>query len=234
MPFGLPVATPRVTTGNVRTTWDPYTPSPLAATPGATTSPFNGLACPLGTTFMDVGGGDSVSGTTTQLPLGQTAVYKYVLYKSATNPALTTCPGCVYYTDTTGLIVSGTPTDGVVGKITTASSSDIAGIMMLNTTDQSAITATLLNNSSNGSGIWICVGGFCKATDCNSSTAAGDVIYGIQNSAGTAFISANLTGHTGTLTPDRVLGYALTSAAQIGSTGVYTCDLNVLIDPATY
>jgi len=226
MPFGLPVATPRVTTGNVRTTYDLYTPSPGATTPGPTPAAFNGLANPLGTTFMDIGGPDSVSGTTTQLPVGQVAIYKYVLYKSTTNPALTTCPGVVYYTDNTGLIVSGSPTDGYVGQTTAGAAVDGAGYMMLNTTDLTTVTATLLNNGGNGSGVWICIGGFVKAGDVPSSVVAGDFIYSQLQSAGTAWIPFRLQTATAVLAKQG-LGIALTTAAQIASTGIYTADLRI-------
>jgi hypothetical protein len=173
MPFGLPVATPRITTGNVRTTYDLFTPAPGASTPGPTPAPFGGLANPLGTTFTDVGGPDSVSGTLTQLPLLSTAIYRYVLYKSATNPALIANPGVVSYTDNTFTIVSGAMADGV-----TATASDFAGYLMPNTTDLSALTATILNNGGNGSGVWICVGGFVKAARSLAAVAVGDTLVG--------------------------------------------------------
>jgi hypothetical protein len=234
MPFGMPVTTGRVSTGNVRTTFDLYTPAPLAATPGPTPPPFGGLACPLGTIFTDLGGSDGVSGTTTQLATGQTAVYKYVLYKSATNPALTTCAGCVYYTDNTGLIVSGTATDGYMGATTSATSSDLAGVMMLNTTDLTTVTSTILNNNGYGSAIWICIGGFCKAVCCPSTITAGDYLYGVPTTTGTAWITQRVQAHVGTVRADRLLGNALSSAAQIGATGVYTCDVQVEIGAVPY
>src|ERR1700691_1363135 len=101
MPAGAPQSTAAFSSvggaqANVRTIYNPYTPAPGATTPGKTPSYNNGLTCPLGSLFYDYGGTDSVSGTTTQLPAsalgtpGQVAVYKYVLYKSTTNPAVTT------------------------------------------------------------------------------------------------------------------------------------------------
>ena len=172
MPAGLPVGTPRITTGNVRTTYDPYTPSPGATTPGATPPAFNGLACPLGSIYIDQGGPDSVSGTTTQLPVGSCAVYKYVLYKSTANPALVAYPAPVVYTDNTGLIVSGKTSSTSEAFPTVAAG--MAGIMMLNTTDLSTVTATLLNNGGNGSGVWICIGGYVNKALAVASAAAGD------------------------------------------------------------
>jgi len=236
MPFGAQVNTQTVRTGNVRTSYDPASAVQTSSGTGVTPSYiYKGLYNTLGTVIIDQGGSDSVSGTTTQLPLFQTAVYKYVQYNSTTNPALTTAPGCVYYTDNTGTVVSGTATDGIIGKTTAASASDIAGIMMVNTTDLSTVTATLLNNSAgSGSGIWICIGGFCKAICCNSATTAGDYLYGIPTTTGTAFTSARVAAHSGTPLADRLLGIALTTAAQIGTSGVYTCDANILLCPFNY
>jgi hypothetical protein len=173
MPFGMPVATARVNTGNVRTSYDPFTPSATASTGAAVGAPFGGLANVLGTTFMDQGGPDSVSGTLTQLPLLSNALYKYVLYKSTTNPALVANPGLVYYTDNTFTVVSGAIADGLTG---TANS--LAGYMMINTTDLTTITATILNNGGNGSGVWICIGGYVKAATAITSTAVGDSLVG--------------------------------------------------------
>jgi hypothetical protein len=177
----------------------------------------------LGATFMDIGGPDSVSGTTTQLPVGQVAVYKYVLYKSTTNPAITTAPGLVYYTDNTGLIVSGTPTDGIIGSVTAGSAQDVAGVMMVNGTDLTSLTATLLNNGGNGSGIWMCIGGFVKALAVTSAAVAGDSLFGNLQSAGTQWTPFRLAAAAAVLAK-RQVGIAITSAAQIGATGVYTAD----------
>lgn len=225
-------ATPRVTTGNVRTTYDLFVPSALASTAAATPNPFNGLACPLGTVIIDQGGPDSVSGTTTQLPTGtygiggQVAVYKYVLYKSTTNPAVTTAPGVVYYTDNTGLIVSGSPTDGIIGATTAGAASDTAGVMMVNATDLTTLTATLLNNGTSGSGVWICIGGFVKAAACTSAGVAGDYLLGNTKTSGTQWTVARIVAG-GTWVAQRPLGFAITTAAQIAATGVYTQDIQV-------
>jgi len=227
-----PGSTPRVTTGNVRTTYDLFTPSPLAATPGATPNPFNGLACPLGTVFLDQGGPDSVSGTTTQLPVGtggvggQVAVYKYVLYKSTTNPAMVAAPGVVYYTDNTGLVVSGSPTDGLIGQTTAGAAQDTAGFLMLNTTDLTTITATILNNGGNGSGVWMCIGGFVKAASSLTSAVAGDSVFGNTKTSGTAWSTFSVAAGSAILAK-RQLGISITTAAALG--GIFTADTIVTI-----
>lgn len=189
MPFGLPVATPKITSGNVRTSYDPIATS-ISSIQGYLSGPTfgqYGLACPLGTVFDDQGGPDSVSGTLTQLPLWVGARYKYVLYKSTTNPALVAQPGLVYYTDETQTVVSGAIADGA-----TATASSLAGVMMINTTDLSTITAAILNNSGNGSGIWICIGGFVKGCTSITSTALGDALVG----SSTAFTPARVAAGT--------------------------------------
>lgn len=184
MPFASPIMTPRITTGNVRTTYDAFTPSPGPSTPGPTPPPFNGLAAPLGTTFLDQGGPDSVSGTLTQLPLNQVALYKYVLFKSTANPALLASPGLVYYADAAATIVTGVASEGF-----TTTGNSMAGYLMINSTDLSTITAALLNNGANGSGVWICIGGYVKAATAITSTAVGDSLVG---GGGTAFTPARV------------------------------------------
>lgn len=210
MPFGFPVATPRVTTGNVRTTYDPYTPSPTASSPGPTPSPFNGLACPLGTTFLDQGGADSVSGTTTQLPTGQVALYKYVLYKRTAAASAIAAPGVVYYTDNTGLIVTPTFSEGITGT-----SAGAAGLLMINTTDLSTITDAILQNGGNGSGVWICIGGFVKAASCPGSTAVGDYLIGASG----AYTLARIAQHA-TQTCDPVVAIAYTALSASNTSDV--------------
>lgn len=227
MPFGSPTNTARVSTGNVRTTYDPITAAQTAAGIGVVPGyVYESLVNPLGTLLFDAGGTDGVSGTTTQLPIGQIAVYKYVLYKSTTNPAVTTAPGVVYYTDNTGTVVSGSPTDGLIGATTAGSAQDTAGIMMVNATDLTTLTATLLNNGTNGSGVWICIGGFVKAAACTSAQVAGDNLYGQLQSSGTQWTPFRLAAG-GAVLAKRALGLSITSAAQIGATGVYTADTNV-------
>lgn len=174
MPFQQPFQTPTIRTGNVRTSVDPFTPGQTAAGTGVVPNYFyGGLYNTLGTMFMDQGGSDSVSGTLTQLPLYAPVLYKYVLYKSTTNPAMLAAPGVVYYTDNTETVVSGAMADGLS---TTANS--LAGYLMVNTTDLTTITATILNNGGNGSGVWIAVGGFVKAATAITSTAVGDTLVG--------------------------------------------------------
>jgi hypothetical protein len=177
MPSGTGSNTPRVTTGNVRTTFDVFSPAPGPSTPGPTPAPFSGLTNPLGAIYTDVGGTDSISGTLVQLPLNVGAIYKYVLYKSATNPALVTGPAPVYYTDNTKTVVSGAAADAFPAPATPSSA--LAGVLMPNTTDLPNLTAAILNNGGNGSGVWICIGGFVKASrDVGAVAVAGTQLVG--------------------------------------------------------
>lgn len=218
MPFGMATNTPKISTGNVRTTYDPIVAAQTAAGVGVVPGyVYQNQAQPFGTTFMDIGGSDSVSGTTTQLPVGQVAVYKYVLYKSTTNPAVVTLPGVVYYTDNTGLVVSGSPTDGFIGATTAGASMDTAGIMMVNSGDLTTLTATLLNNGTAGSGVWICIGGFVKALACLTGGVAGDMLYGNTTTSGTAFTVARVANAGAALDTSRLIGYALTSKATVNA-----------------
>lgn len=231
MSFPTIVPTSYVTTGNVRTTYDPSIGSMVGSSSVSQSSLGDprtyqlqtggvlGLKCPLGSLIVDVGGPDSVSGTYSssgQLPTGQIAIYKYVLYKSATNPAVIALPGVVYYTDETGTVVSGSPTDGYIGQTTSGAGMDTAGIMMVNSGDLSTLTATLLNPT-NGSGVWICISGFVKSLACLTGGAAGDYLFGNIQSSGTQWTVARVA-NGGTLNnTSRPLGYALTAKATVNS-----------------
>lgn len=176
MLFGASQQTAQITTGNVRTTYDPYkTTGPI---------PPGGLPNALGTTYYDVGGAVGAPTSGPGNPAGVSTLYKYVLYKSTTNPALVAAPAIVYYTDNTYTVVSGTLADGLTGK-----ACDAAGLLMPNTTDVSGLTAAILNNSGNGSGVWIAVGGYVKGGYIGALTiATGDYLYGTTGN----FISVNV------------------------------------------
>lgn len=215
MPFGTAIVTPRITTGNVRTTFDAFTPAPGPSTPGPTPPPFNGLANPLGTTFLDQGGPDSNSGTLVQLPLNQVALYKYVLFKSTSNPALLASPGLVYYVDAAATTVT-----GVASESFSTTGNSLAGWMMPNTTDLSALTAAILNNGANGSGVWICIGGYVKAATAITSTAVGDSLVG---GGATAFTP----GRVGSGTASTFAKFATALTALSGA----VADINVNVVP---
>lgn len=194
MPFTFPIPTSSVKTGNVRTSYDPFTPAPGATTPGPTPGPFSNLACPLGSVIMDQGGPDSVSGSLTQLPLNVVALYKYCLYKSTGNPAVVAGPAPVCYADETMTVVSGVSTEAFAGGMAGA----LAGFMMVNSTDLTTLTATLLNNGGNGSGVWVCIGGFVK----NAFTTVGTAGTMLVGAAGNWVMAAA----TATFAPGTIYG----------------------------
>jgi hypothetical protein len=183
--------TAEVTTGNVTTTYDVY-----SSTAGTT----YGAKAPVGALLYDAG--DLVGGYTFP-SWGKPTVYKYVWYNSATNPALIARPGVVYFISNDLGVVSGTEADGLTGT-----TSDAAGIMMVNTTALSSLTATILNNSgsvtvsggsltaiSGGSWVWIAVGGYVKGANAPGSTAVGDQLYGTSGNFTLARVAvSNSTG----------------------------------------
>lgn len=200
--FGGSQQTAQITTGNVRTTFDLFT-----ATGAGIVN--NNLKNALGTVYYDVTGKQGSPTSSIVTVTGQVnapAVYKYVLYKSTTNPALVAAPAVVYWVDETFTTVSGDlVTDGFTGLAV-----DAAGYLMVNTTDLPNLTNTILNNSGNGSGVWICVGGFVKAAIVAASTAKGDMQYGTGQ-----FATSRIAAH-GTQTADKIIGIALTAIS--GST----------------
>lgn len=167
--FGPSNQTLQVTTGNFRTTVDPFDATQLN----------NKAQNALGSLYFD----NPVSVVN---PNGLMSIYKYVRYNSVTNPALVAAPAIVYYTDETLTVVSGTLADGVGGA------NLFAGWLMPNTTDLPNLTAAKLN----GNFCWICVGGFLSQAVSPAAVAAGDnVIASVGNfttvrvASGTALIT---------------------------------------------
>src|SRR5271154_5072487 len=116
----------KITTGNVRTTVD------------SSTVPVNGFPRqPLGTIYSP----PIAPGITTQNGQGAPPVYKYVQYKSTTNPAVVAAPAPVYYVDETFTIVSGNAAEALATTLGNCH----AGYLMPNSTDYSGLTAAILN-----------------------------------------------------------------------------------------
>ena len=111
-------------------------------------------------------------------PFGAPGIYQLVYYKSTANPAPTTAPAPVYWTDNTYTTVSGVESESLLGL------QGIAGYLQLNTTALPTLTATMLN----GALCLIQVAGLVVAAVVPAATAAGDWII----------------GHTGNFTADRV------------------------------
>lgn len=99
-------------------------------------------------------------------PFGAPGIYMLVNYQSTANPAPTTAPAPVYWTDATFTTVSGVESEGFMGL------NSVAGYMMLNTTAKSGLTNTQLN----GGQVIIQVAGYLIGGISPAAIVAGDYI----------------------------------------------------------
>ena len=141
--------------GNPRTTMDVY-----STTPGPY-PPYNQKA-QLGAEYID-------NTPSTTYPWGVPAKYRYVRYNSTANAAVVAYPAPVFWTDEGHTTVSSTMSEGV-----TATQQDLAGWMMLNSGDQTSLTAAILN----GNFVYICVAGLVLGAASAASIVAGDWLIG--------------------------------------------------------
>jgi hypothetical protein len=183
--FGASIQTAQITTGNFQTTVDPS----VSGYAGYPNNP--GQRNPLGAAYYDSTGSNSN-------PWGTPGKYRYVQYKSTSNPALTnlTAPAPCYWVDNT--FTSVTP---VSSESTTAGINSVAGLIMPNTTALTTLTAALLNSNF----IWICVGGFVSGVVGIAGIAAGDSIIGSATTFAPGHVAANSAA------TNRVIGYALSA-----------------------
>lgn len=107
---------------------------------------------------------------------------KMVLYKSTGNPAVQTGPAPLYYKDETGYVVSGVFTEGMVTS--TGSASSFAGWLLPNSgtvagigAGTTAFTNTILNNSGNGSWVYMGIQGFIPSAYL-AAGAQTNLVYG--------------------------------------------------------
>jgi hypothetical protein len=181
---------PYVTTGNVYTTVDTYNSALLnngaVVPPGSEYSlPINGAAIP----------------TTGQ---GWPLTIKYVRYLSTAADNFIASPGLVYFTDETGTVVSGNPTDGSSFGINA-----IAGWCPINTTNYpGSLTGAQLLAAVKGNFIWIITGGFIAGARSAASVAKGDYLIGSTS----AFLPARMVA--GTAPTNTVAGMALSAVAS--------------------
>jgi hypothetical protein len=111
---------------------------------------------------------------------------KYVRYLSTANPAMVTGPAPVYYTDETFTTVSGVFSEGQ-----TASEVSIAGWLLPNTGSVTgigvgtAVSATILNNNSLGSYVFIGLTGFIPSAKLIAG-AKGNPVCGASGNFTTA------------------------------------------------
>lgn len=182
----------QVTTGNVRTVLDVRD----------TTKPNNGAPNALGSSYYD-------NPTSTANPNGVPVKYRYVRYNSTANSAVKAAPGLVYWVDNTYTTVTSTMSEGITGTL-----NDVAGFMMVNSTDLTTLTATLLN----GNFVWICVGGYVKAAIVAAATAVGDAEVG----GGAAWVPVRVA--SGTAPTGRPAGFALTAISGSTADVYVTCE----------
>jgi hypothetical protein len=130
---------------------------------------------------------------------GTTLVGRYVRYNSTANPALLAAPGPVYWKDETFTTVTGVSTESVGGV------NMVAGLMLINTTTVSGLTAATLN----GNFVWIAVAGFVPGvTSIGVTYAAGDAMIG----AATNFTVGKVAA--GTAPTNQVIGYAASATSS--------------------
>jgi hypothetical protein len=136
--------------------------------------------------------------TTVTNPSGAPAIYMLVKYSSVANPAVQSAPAPVYWIDGTYTAVSGVSTESLLGL------NGVAGYLLLNSTDLSTLTNTILNSS-------ICliqVAGYLKGAVAPGGTpGVGNPIIG----AATNFASAAIAA--GTAPTYRTLGIQQTAVA---------------------
>jgi len=186
--YGSSIQTAQITTGNVRTTIDPRD----------TTFPNNKAVNPLGEKYYD--NPVLVVGELSGSPVA----YRYVRYNSTTNAAWLAEPAPVYWVDAAHTTVTGTFSEGL-----TATSADIAGYAMPNTTDLSQFTGAQLATAVNGNFIWIQVFGRILGAFAPGSTAVGDLLIGATGN----FTSARIANHA-TQTADTPLAWATTAVSS--------------------
>jgi len=135
---------------------------------------------------------------------GSPVAYRYVRYNSTTNAAWLAEPAPVYWVDAAHTTVTGTFSEGL-----TATSADIAGYAMPNTTDLSQFTGAQLATAVNGNFIWIQVFGRILGAFAPGSTAVGDLLIGATGN----FTSARIANHA-TQTADTPLAWATTAVSS--------------------
>lgn len=198
--FGASIQTAQVTTGNFRTTVDPYVTgyAGYPTNPGETSIP--------GAAYYDSTG--SLSGVTTATPFGnefgRPGKYRYVRYYSSSNPALTalTAPAPVYWVDNNYTTVTPVYSEAIAGI------NSVAGILMVNTTDLPTLVntyTTVGQTQLNGNFVWICVGGYVAGVigvTPSGTAAAGDQFIGSTTTFEPGLVTAN------TAPTNRLIGYA--------------------------
>ena len=206
-------------------TMTPYAASATSQGPSTAIYP-NGARNPLGAVYFrpafsqgspsntSGAGGGTLSSVT---GYGAGLWMKYVLYKSTSNPAVQTGPAPVYWADETFTVVTGKFTEAYAAS----SSACMAGWLLPNAGTVAGIgagttlfTATLLNNNSLGSYVWIGLQGFIPSAYL-SAGAQGNMVYGSGDFSVTAIAQgSNFTHNYGAL----VIGVVTSNIGDIIAT----------------
>ncbi len=196
--FGASVQTAEISTGNFRTTINPFIQSATNPSLPIYPNPF-GEKGPLGAAYYDATG-------TASNPSGVPGKFRYVRYLSTSNPTLTgvTGPFLVYWTDATFTTVTPVSSESLTGTVEFP-----AGFAMPNLTSLPQFNAAQLTTAIAGNLIWICVGGYISGAFSDAAAiTAGSSIQGSTTTFQPAFVAAG-----GTAAVNRTLGWATTTAA---------------------
>lgn len=182
-----------INTGNPFTSIDPYIASATSTQQVIQSNqpPYpNGAYNTLGQAYLAPVNPAALSAAKGQ---GAPLVIRYVRYNSTANPAVLTAPAAVYWTDETFTTVTGVFSEG--NPAATGNLNSFAGIMLVNSTAVSGLTAAILN----GNYIWIATSGFVPGVAVPASTAIGDSLTGVsgnflmfRTASGTAPISKRI------------------------------------------
>lgn len=139
--------------------------------------------------------------------LGAQPVYKYILYKSTTNPAPVAAPAPVYYTDESFTTVSGNAAEAFF----TTNGACIAGYLLPNTTAISGLTAgTAGTPTLNNSYCFIQIAGLlvgAYAPTTVTAGAQGNIIAGLATGNWASVVNTTNAGN-------RSLGIQFTAIAS--------------------
>jgi hypothetical protein len=202
--YGYSKQSTEVFTGNVRTVMDVLTSSTNYAA-GPNQSALN----PFGQVWADNAQSAKLEGTLTQTPNGIPSKYRYVKYLSTDTTAMKAAPAPVFWVDEQMTTVSNKMSEGFTGTQQSA-----AGWLMVNTTDLTTATITLLNNNGYGSGVFICVAGFVAGAYVVTGSA-GDWLIG----GATQWTPVNVA--SGTATGYRLAAYYLQASVSNANADIF-------------
>jgi hypothetical protein len=181
--------------------------------------PNNGALNPPGSVYFVPSPSEGSIGLASAVGYGAGLWVKYVNYYDPDNTAMVAGPAPVIYKDGTFTTVSGDFSDGYPAANLSTSA---AGWLLVNTGSVagvgvgSAITATILNNGTVGSWVFIALAGFVPSASL-AAGAAGDRVY----------MNGDFT--VGKVTPDgsaysnyNFIGTVLTASANIGHVLAYS------------